>query len=395
MSGNPQNLLDEPFVIDDSRLNTGLRGFPVGTVRTSAVSPSLGVSYCGYPVADLADLPCEHVIFLLFHKRLPDEGEANRFSAELASRASVPDEVLDGIAGLPVAGHPMEWFVAGLLLLGMTDKSADNDYLEDGLNLVARASTIVAAIFRLKNGWGEPIPPSADLPFHVNFAHMLGVPEAHAILPELLRLFYVLHADHGGGNLSTFTGKAVASGLAHAHASMAAAMTALYGPLHGRANQECLAFVQEVGTSDRDRVAEWVRRRLDEGGVIYGFGHAVLRAEDPRARIQYEFGQRHFPSNELVRTAIALREVVPPILKENPKIRNPYPNVDAVSGSLLHAAGLRSPDFYTLLFGWSRVSGIAAQILDERTVLRGGRGIPIYRPRYLAEEQPPRHRSTS
>jgi citrate synthase len=66
--------------------------------------------------------------------------------------------------------------------------------------------------------------------------------------------------------------------------------------------------------------------------------------------------------------------------------------VDSVSGSLLHAAGLHDPEYYTLLFGWSRVSGIAAQIVDERLVLRDGKGVPIYRPRFLAENQPPRHR---
>lgn len=78
---------------------------------------------------------------------------------------------------------------------------------------------------------------------------------------------------------------------------------------------------------------------------------------------------------------------MPPILKEHEKIANPYPNVDAVSGSLLHAAGLTDDDYYTVLFGWSRVVGIGAQIVDERTVLRGGKGVPIYRPRFVAENQ--------
>ena len=118
----------------------------------------------------------------------------------------------------------------------------------------------------------------------------------------------------------------------------------------------------------------------------------MLRAEDPRATIQYEFGKKHFGDDLNVATALSLRKVVPTVLKENPKISNPYPNVDAISGSLLNAAGLKDPDFYTLLFGWSRVAGIAAQIVDERTTLRGGKGVPIYRPRFIGEEQPPRRR---
>jgi citrate synthase len=196
--------------------------------------------------------------------------------------------------------------------------------------------------------------------------------------------------DHGGGNLSTFVGKAVASGKSDMYSSIASAMAALYGPRHGRANQECLAFVKSIGTSEPAAVEARVREIMAAGGLVYGFGHAVLREEDPRARIQYAFGQKHFPDHELVKTALSLRTVVPPILKENPKISNPYPNVDAVSGSLLTAAGLTDPDYYTLLFGWSRVAGIAAQIVDERTFPGKKDGLPIYRPKYIARDQPSR-----
>jgi citrate synthase len=384
--------LSEPFTISDEHLNTGLRGFPVGTVRTSDVDPMEGVSYVGYPIADLADLPCENVVYLLLHKRLPTDAEAREFNADLARRAEVPGEVLDLLRRMPPSGHPMEWFIVGLHLLGMTGKTRNNDYREDALNLIARTSTIVAAIFRIKNGWGEPIPPRRDLSFHENFAHMLSPPKAHAALPDLLRLFYVLHMDHEGGNLSTFTGKAVASGLADVYSSMGAAMCALYGPLHGRANQECLEFVKMVGKSDVAEVTAFVTKHVTSGGKMPGFGHAVLRAEDPRAKIQYAYGREHFADHPLVATAIALREAVPPILKEHTRTKDPYPNVDAISGSLLSAAGLLDPEFYTVLFGWSRVAGISAQIVDERQVMRDGKGIPIYRPRYIAENQPKQRR---
>lgn len=386
----PEHRSFEPFTITEEHLDTGLRGFPVGTVRTSDVDPMEGVSYVGYPIADLADLPCEQTIFLMFHKRLPTDAEAKALNADLAARAEVPADVLKVLEHLPKKGHPMEWFIVGLQLLGMTGKTGD--YREDGLNLIARTSTMVAAIFRIKNGWGAPIAPRRDLPFHENFAHMLSVPKAHSQLPDLLRLFYVLHQDHEGGNLSTFTGKAVASGLADQYSSLGAAMAALYGPLHGRANQDCLEFVKKVGTTDPKGVADYVLDLVKKGGKVPGFGHAVLRAEDPRAKIQYAYGAKHFADDPLVRTAIALRDAVPPILKEHSRTKDPYPNVDAISGSLLSAAGLNDPEFYTVLFGWSRVSGIAAQIVDERVVMRDGKGVPIYRPRYIAENQPPKRR---
>ena len=386
------HFLNEPFPITDEHLNTGLRGFPVGTVRTSDVDPMEGVSYVGYPIADLADLPCENVIYLLFHKELPTPEQAKQFNADLARRATVPAEALECLARLPKSGHPMEWLIVGLELLGMTGKTRNHDWREDALNLVARTNTLVAAIFRVKQGWGEPIAPRADLPFHENFAHMLGAPDAHPQQADLLRLFYVLHMDHEGGNLSTFTGKAVASGHADTYASMAGAMASLYGPLHGRANQECLEFVKQVPTSDVDGARAYVTKHVTSGGKMPGFGHAVLRAEDPRAKIQYAYGAKHFADNPLVKTALTLREVVPPVLKEHTRTKDPYPNVDAISGSLLSAAGLANPDFYTVLFGWSRVAGISAQIVDERVVMRDGKGIPIYRPRYVAENQPKRRR---
>ena len=386
------HFLTEPFSITDEHLNTGLRGFPVGTVRTSDVDPMEGVSYVGYPIADLADLPCENVIYLLFHKQLPTEQQAKDFNADLARRAAVPQEALDCLGHLPKSGHPMEWLIVGLELLAMTGKTPNCDWREDALNLVARVNTMVAAIFRIKNGWGAPIAPRTDLPYHENFAHMLGAPNAHPQLADLLRLFHVLHMDHEGGNLSTFTGKAVASGHADTYSSMAGAMAALYGPLHGRANQECLEFVKQVPTSDVAGAREYVTKHVTSGGKMPGFGHAVLRAEDPRARIQYAYGAKHFGDNPLVKTAITLREVVPPILKEHTRTKDPYPNVDAISGSLLSAAGLANPDFYTVLFGWSRVAGISAQIVDERAVMREGKGIPLYRPRYIAENQPHRRR---
>ncbi|MDF1700733.1 MAG: citrate (Si)-synthase [Planctomycetota bacterium] len=376
------------FEITEDKLNTGLRGFPVGTCRTSAVSPTLGVTYVGYTLEQLKDKSAEEVIYLLLHKELPTPEQTEAFKADLAKRSEIDPAVYDALKALPKSGHPMEWLITGLSLLGMTGKSESNDYKEDCLNLIARISTLVAAIIRIREGWGDPIQPRFDLPFAENFAHMIGLEEGGDVLADLLRMFYILHMDHGGGNLSTFTGKAVASGKADMYSSIAAAMAALYGPRHGRANQECLAFVKEVGTSDPVECEKRVRDIMAAGGLVYGFGHAVLRQEDPRATIQYAWGEKHFPDNELVKTAITLRNVVPPILQENPKISNPFPNVDAVSGSLLTAAGLSNPDYYTLMFGWSRVAGIAAQIVDERPFPGKKDGLAIYRPKYIADGQP-------
>ena len=377
------------FEITEKHLNTGLRRFPVGRVRTSRVDPAEGVSYVGYPIADLANLDPEAAIYLLYNKELPSDAELADFKANIASRAAVDTSVIDVLKALPKDGHPMEWLINGLTLLGMTGKTGD--FYEDGLNLVARSAELIANIFRIRAGWGEPIASDPSLGLVENFVHMLGVPGAdQAKLTKLLRTFYVLHMDHGGGNLSTFTGKAVASGHADQYSSLAAAMAGLYGPLHGRANQECLNFVKSVGTTDPDEIEQFVRDTLSSGGKIFGFGHAVLRAEDPRATVQYGLGREICGDDPLFKTALAMRERAVKVLKENPKISNPYPNVDAVSGTLLNASGLTDAEYYTLLFGFARIAGITAQIVDERVHMRNGRGVPIYRCSYVAENQDPR-----
>jgi citrate synthase len=380
------------FEITNKHLNTGLRRFPVGKVRTSRVDPQEGVSYVGYPIADLANLDPEAAIYLLFNKRLPTDSELATCKADLAARATVDPTVMSCIQSLPKGGHPMEWLINGLTLLGMTGKTGKTgDYYEDGLNLIARSAELIATIFRVRSGWGEPIPSNPSLGLVENFVNMMGVPGAdQAKLTKLLRTFYILHMDHGGGNLSTFTGKAVASGHADQYTSLAAAMAGLYGPLHGRANQECLNFVKTVGTTNPDEIEKFIRETLASGGKIFGFGHAVLRAEDPRATVQYGLGREICGDDPLFQTALAMRERAVKVLRENPKISNPYPNVDAVSGTLLNASGLTDSDYYTLLFGFARIAGITAQIVDERVHMRNGRGVPIYRCSYIAENQLPK-----
>jgi citrate synthase len=377
------------FQITRGHLNTGLRGFPVGTCRTSAVDPNDGVSYVGYPIADLAFREPEEVIYLLLERNLPNTEQLAAFKADLRARGGISPKVVEMLRALPKEGHPMEWLQSGLLLLGMTAKTGD--YAEDARNLVAWAPELVAAIFRIRSGWGNPIPRKPELGLIENFVHMLGVPGADPTkLAAFLRVFYILHIDHGGGNLSTFVGKAVASALTDQFSSLAASMGALYGPLHGRANQDCLDFVRRVGTSDHAQVEKFVRDELASGGKIFGFGHAVLRAEDPRAIIEYALGERLCPDDPLFKTALALRDVATRVLQSMPKVSNPHPNVDAVSGTLLNAVGLTDSNYYTVLFGLARITGIAAQIVDERQLLRGGKGVPIYRPKYIAEEQPRR-----
>jgi citrate synthase len=376
------------FEITQENLETGMRGYPIGYCVTSSVDPFKGLFYVGEAIEKLAYESPEGVMALLWYGKRPDAFELDAFKEALKKRARLSEQVVEAIEALPRQGHPMKLFCMALLLAGMLD--GKNDYKEDGLDLIAKIPHLTAVVINHHAGWGATPDPRNDLSYIENFVHMLQAPEKEKSdgFLDVMNLFNVLHYDHGGGNLSCFTGKAVASGLEDMWGSMSAAMAALAGPRHGKANQDCLEFVQQVyqeleNNLNGDSVEKMIRDRLSKKELVYGFGHAVLRIEDPRATVQYEYAQKHFPHHPLIQTALLLRERGPVVLKENSKIADPYPNVDAISGSLLTASGFPYPEYYTVLFGMSRVVGIASQIVYERCEARAGKGTPIVRPKYL------------
>ena len=377
--------------VTENHLNTGLRGIPVGTCRTSFVTPTEGVHYCGYPIKELVDFSPEDIIYLLFNKELPTTAQSSTFKADLAARGNVPSGLENVLQTLPKDGHPMDWLSVGIHTLGMLDTTGN--WREDALNLIARMPRLMGLIFRYREGRDTDIAADDTSKSLVQrFVDTVGVDEhLRAKMERVVSTYLVLHMDHGGGNLSTFTGKSIASGKATVYSAIAGAMNALSGPLHGRANQSCLEFVLKIGTSDEAEVEKFVRNELKEGRPVFGFGHAVLSVEDPRATAQFAIGEEICPDDENFKIIRTLRKVAPMVLSENKKIRNPNANVDIASGALLYHVGLTDPTYYTTFFGWARVAGIGAQIVDERTVLRSGKGVPIYRPKYYAEGQELRH----
>jgi len=377
------------FTITNEQLDTGLRGFPIGTVTTSTVNPEKGLYYRGMPVSELVDKNPEEVIYLLFEGHLPNKDELATFSRELRKRSSLNPKAKEAILRLPREASPMALLSMAIMIAGGFESKGD--WKEDALRLVALMPKITALVINHHANLGDTPKSNEELGYTENFLSMLNIPNKSKELLDILRLFLLLHFDHGGGNLSTFVGKAVASGLEDLFGSIAASMNALAGPLHGRANEDCLIFNQslmkEVGPQPtEDRIEKALRGRLERKELVFGFGHAVLRVEDSRAKVLYDAGQQHFPNDPMVQFALMLRKVGPKVLKENPKISSPYPNVDAISGSVLMAAGFPYPEYFTLLFGLSRVVGISAQIVHERVIARGGKGVPIYRPKYIYKQ---------
>ena len=377
------------FEVTDENLESGLRGVPVGYCTTSKVDPELGLHYRGKAVREFAHLKPEEVIYCLMEGKLESDSPGFRtFCGELDKRAHLHPKVKEHICKLPKESHPMKLLIAALTLLSTFE--CEGKYPEDCLNVIAKIPEVVAIIINYHGGFGETPPSNPKLGYIENFCNMLLVPNIKdkKVFIEVMRLFNVLHYDHGGGNLSTFVGKATASGHEDMYGSLAAAMCALDGPLHGRANQECLAFLQEIHNDVGDHVTgdqmeALIRDRLANAKLVYGFGHAVLRKEDTRATLFCEAGEKFFSDHPLVRIGLLVRERAPKVLMENPKIQDPYANVDLMSGAILTAAGFPYPDYFTLLFGLSRIVGIARQIVYERSEARGGKGTPIIRPKYL------------
>lgn len=375
------------FEMTKDHLETGLRGVPVGYCVTSSIDPKKGLAYVGRPISELAFHNPVEVIYLLYYGEMGTAGQIAKFQNDLNSRSFCKAETLKFIDALPQVGSAMDGLAAAILIAGMFEQTGD--WREDCLSVIAKIPQIVAAFINRHAGWGPTPKPEPELGYMENFVHMLNLPgDKTDELIQVMKLFNVISFDHNGGNLSAFVGKAVASGLENIYGSLAASMTALAGPRHGRANQDSLEFVQsvleELGENAKESdVERLIRQKLANKELLFGFGHAVLRVEDPRATVCYKYCQKHFPNDPLVKMALLLRTEGVRVLKENPKISNPYPNIDAISGTMLMAAGFPFPNYFTPLFGLSRSVGIAIQIAYERLEARSGKGVPIMRPLYL------------
>lgn len=381
------------LTITKENLETGMRGYPVGYCTTSTVDPMKGLFYVGHPVSEMTDWDPERVIFLLLFGFDGSAKEIDAFKKDLMKRAPLNNKVRQSIRNLPREGHPMNLFIMALITLGIFE--GKGDWREDCLNIAAKVPCIAAEVIHHHAGWGDVAPVDPALGYMENFAKMLAVKGANqAALTEVLRLFNILHLDHGGGNLSAFIGKAVSSSLEDMHGSLAAAMCALAGSRHGRANQDSLEFVQHVldtlgESATEEEVEEFIRTRLENNELVFGFGHAVLRVEDPRAQVFYAIGEKRYNKNPLVKMALMLRKAGKKVLAENEKISDPNPNVDAISGVILSAAGFPYPEYFTVLFGTARVIGISRQIIYERVEAREGKGTPIVRPKYIYKAPEP------
>lgn len=390
-----------------SQIYQGMRGITGLVSETSLLDAKEGIRFRGYSIPELQEklpkakggtepLP-EGLFHLMLLGELPTEEDVHEITANWQRRSHVPNHVFAAIEALPMDTHPMTQFVIAIMALQTESKFAEKyaqgmnkkDYWEaifdDAMDLIARLPRVAAYIYRRKYKNEDHIHPNGLLDWAGNFAHMLGYEDE--TFRELMRLYMTIHADHEGGNVSAHTTHLVGSALSDPYLSFAAGMNGLAGPLHGLANQEVIKWILDmreqlgVDLPSKEQIDAYVRKTLNEGKVVPGYGHAVLRKTDPRFTAQMEFGKKHITDDPLVQTVWNIYETVPPILQSLGKIKNPWPNVDAHSGALLVHYGMVEYEFYTVLFGVSRALGVLASLCWDRAL-----GFPLERPKSVTTE---------
>jgi citrate synthase len=349
--------------------NIGLRGVKVADTRISDVDGEKGILiYRGYNIIDLArSSTFEEVSFLLLNDHLPTQEELKRFQSELVPERKIPETIFEMMKRLPKSANPMDVLQSIVPVLGSYDPQLNEETrganLKKTLRLTAKLPGVVASWDRIRNG-KEPISPHSDLTHAGNFLYMLSgsLPD-----PDTARDFdtcLVLHAEHSF-NASTFAGREVASTHAHLYASIAAALGALSGELHGGANSEVMRMLLEIG--EVSRVNLWVRERLQKGGKVMGMGHAVYHTEDPRASILRKISEKLAVRAEN-RKWYEITGAIEAATKEEfrkMKGKEIYANVDFFSASVYHMMNI-PVDLFTPVFAISRVSGWAAHIIEEK-----------------------------
>jgi len=385
----------------------GMRGIKGMIWETSNLDPEEGIRFRGHTIPQLQEkLPRingssepvpEGLFWLMLTGEIPTVQDVEDLANDWEGRAAIPKHVFAALEQMPADTHPMTQFSMAIVALqsesvfarryaeGMNKKNYWEATYEDAMNLIAKLPGIAAYIYRRSFKNGDHIERDTSLDWSANFAHMLGNDDP--VFYDFMRLYMVIHADHEGGNASAHTTHLVGSTLSDAYFSFASGMNALAGPLHGLANQEVIKWIfemlEELDTTNpsKEQIAAFVQKTLDSGKVIPGYGHAVLRKPDPRFTAQKGFAEKHLSDTDIVQVVWKIFEVVPPILESLGKVKNPWPNVDAHSGSILVHYGMRDFTFYTVLFGVSRALGVMAAQCWSRAI-----GFPLERPKSVTTE---------
>jgi citrate synthase len=324
--------------------------------------------YRGYPIEQLAE-NCSflEVAYLLLKGELPTPEELDTWSAEIQHHTMVHENVKKFMDGFHHDAHPMGMLMTTVAALStfypaarnLTDPAVRHEQI---VRLIGKMPTIAGYAFRHRLGLPY-VYPDPELSYTKNFMNMLWrrtEPRyiASPVLSRALEVLFILHADHEQ-NCSTSTMRAVGSSHADPYATTAAAIAALWGPLHGGANEEVLKMLDEIGS--KDNIPGFIEQVKAGKCKLMGFGHRVYKNYDPRARIIKQVADEVFEvtgRNPKIDIAMELEKIA--LSDEYFIKRKLYPNVDFYSGIIYQAMGF-TPDIFTVLFAIPRTVGWLAQ----------------------------------
>ncbi|NYH40768.1 citrate synthase [Micromonospora jinlongensis] len=393
--------VEGPAGIGVSKLlkETGMTTYDPGFVNTAAASSAITyidgdagiLRYRGYPIEQLAEKSSFlEVSYLLIYGELPSEQQLTEFTEWIRRHSLLHEEMRRFFDGFPRDAHPMAVLSSAVSALSTFYQDSldpfDSEHVEiSTVRLMAKVPTI--ASYAYKKSIGQPLLyPDNSLGYVDNLLRMtFGVPaepyEVDPVMSKVLDMLFVLHADHEQ-NCSTSTVRLVGSSNANLFASVSAGVNALFGPLHGGANQAVLEMLQQIHAGGDD-VRSFVRKVKDkEDGVkLMGFGHRVYKNYDPRAAIVKKAAQdvlgRMAKPDPLLDIAMELEEIA--LADDFFVSRRLYPNVDFYTGLIYKAMGFPTKMF-TVLFALGRLPGWIAQwremISDPETKI--GRPRQVY-----------------
>jgi citrate synthase len=326
-----------------------LSGIVVAQSAISSIDPDEGVlMYRGYDIGDLAERSTyEETALLLLDGDAPSSTALEAFRGELADQRELSAETAEAIDRQASTAAPMEVLRTAVSTLSQATPT----------QLIARLPTMVARYHRRREGL-EPIAPDPSLAYSENFLAMLHGQRPSEQDARAFDVAMILHAEHEM-NASTFTARVVAGTGADLTSAVVAAIGALSGPLHGGANEAAMALFERIGSAER--APDEVRAALERKEKLFGFGHPLYRAYDPRAvilkRLSEELSKDAGEPNWYAITEATERTVVDE--------KGLYPNVDLYSGSVYRYLGVPT-DLFTPLFAASRVAGWAAHVLEQQ-----------------------------
>ncbi|MCK6457134.1 MAG: citrate synthase [Phycisphaerae bacterium] len=363
------------------------------TSRITYIDGDKGIlHYRGYPIEQLAEKSTYlEVAYLLIYGKLPTKSELDRWLHDITYHTMVHENIKKFLDGYRYDAHPMGILIGTVAALSTFYPDAHNIFDQRSreiqiCRLIAKMPTLAAMSFR--HSVGQPYPlPDNDLSYTENFLNLMWKATevkyaANPILAKALDVLFILHADHEQ-NCSTTAMRCVGSSHSDPYSAVAAASAALYGPLHGGANEAVLTMLKEIGS--KDRIPEFIKSVKEGHGKLMGFGHRVYKNYDPRAKIIKRMADQVFEvtgRNPLLDIALELERIA---LSDDYFVsRKLYPNVDFYSGLIYQA--MRFPTtMFTVLFAIPRTSGWIAQWLE----MLGDEEQKIARPRqiYLGEQK--------